>query len=199
MDKDLSRKFFNQQAATWDQTIRKNHSRQLDAVAECIKVQPDDWVLDVGTGTGVFIPYIHQYVNGNGRIICVDYAINMLLRARQKKTSEDVTFICSEVETLNCFTNTFDCVICYATFPHFHDKIAALTNIHRMMKPRAALYIFHTAGREAINAIHRGISDLDDHLIPEVENMRTLLIAAGFLQIEIEDLPDSYMATANKI
>ncbi len=198
MDKELSRKYFNEKASTWDATIRNNHSKQLNSMAKRIDILPDDWVLDVGTGTGIFLPYISQFVNGSGKIICIDYAINMLLLAFQKKVPADITFICSEIETLSLFSNMFDRVICYASFPHFHDKPNALQNIHRMMKPAASLYICHTASRQAINTLHLDIPGFDDHLIPDQPTMKTLLREANFSDILIQEETDSYFVTAIK-
>lgn len=198
MDKKISRKFFNDRACTWDQTIRNNDPQQLTAMVQRLQIKPNAWILDVGTGTGVFIPYIIKSMNGNGRIVCVDYAINMLYQAQKKKLSSDVAFICSEIETLHVFSNTFDTVICYSTFPHFHDKPSALGNIHRMMKPGADLYICHTASSQTINAIHRGIPDFSDHLLPDQEQMEKLLQDVGFIDVAVWDTANSYLAAAKK-
>ena len=198
MDKKISRKFFNDKASTWDQSIRNNDPLQLTALAKRLQIKPNSWILDVGTGTGVFIPYIKNSMNGSGRIICVDYAINMLHQAQKKKLSSDIAFICSEIETLHLFSNTFDTVVCYSTFPHFHDKLSALGNIHRMMKLGADLYICHTASSQTINAIHRSIPDFSDHLIPDQGQMEKLLQAVGFIEVAVCDTDNSYLATAMK-
>ncbi len=81
MDKRISRKFFNDQAEHWDDTARNNDPEKLRKMADRLGIDEDSCVLDVGTGTGVFIPYIAEKLNGGGKIISMDYAINMLLRA----------------------------------------------------------------------------------------------------------------------
>lgn len=197
MDKSISRKFFNDRAEHWDETVRNNDPVRLQEMADRLSIEEGSWVLDVGTGTGVFIPYVSQMLNGRGRIICVDYAINMLLKAESKNHhGKRLDYICSEIESLKIKSNIFDVATCYSTFPHFHDKPKALTNLARLLKSNGILYICHTASKETINEIHRNIPDFQDHLLPQKEEMAQLLSNAGFSDILIDDNPDYYLVKA---
>ncbi|MBM3137517.1 MAG: class I SAM-dependent methyltransferase [Chloroflexi bacterium] len=198
MDKKISRQFFNDQAEHWDETARNNDPVKLRALADRLMIPEQGWVLDVGTGTGVFLPYIKERVNHKSRLISIDFAFNMLEIAHTKNSTNSVDFVCSEIETLHISPNCFDVIICYSTFPHFHDKPRALSNIFNLLKRDGWLYVCHTASRETINNIHRNILDFEDHLIPERQEMEYLLTLIGFLNIEITDQPDSYLASARK-
>ncbi len=198
MDKKVSRKYFNDQADHWDETARNNDPQKLRTMADRLQIPQESWVLDVGTGTGVFLPYIKERVNHRGSIISMDYALNMLRIAKTKKDGNSIQYVCAEIETLRFCPELFDVVVCYSTFPHFHDKPHALSNIHRLLKPDGWLYICHTASRETINNIHQGIPDFQDHLLPEKEEMGSLLSDAGFQNFEINEQPDSYLVSARK-
>jgi demethylmenaquinone methyltransferase/2-methoxy-6-polyprenyl-1,4-benzoquinol methylase len=198
MDKRVSRKYFNEKAERWDETIRNNDANKLQALADRLSIPQQAWILDVGTGTGVFLSYIKERVNHNSHVFCMDFAFNMLIKAKSKYRDSAVDFVCAEIETLQFSPNLFDVVMCYSTFPHFHDKPGALSTIHHLLKPGGRLYIGHTASRETINNIHRAIPDFRDHLIPEKPEMKNLLHQAGFSEFDVTELPESYLAAARK-
>jgi len=60
------------------------------------------------------------------------------------------------------------------------------------------MYICHTASREFINNIHRGIPDFSDHLLPEKEKMTGLIDKAGFSRVEVSEEEDAYLAVGFK-
>ena len=198
MDKKTSRQYFNQQAVTWDETERSNAPHQLAALVERLHIPSDSLVLDVGSGTGVFVPYIQRKVGRKGRVVCVDYAFNMLLVARSKNNNHCSNQVCAEIETAGFQPGIFDSAVCYSTFPHFHDKLHALENMFRLLSPGGSVFICHSASRQFINAIHQNIPDFQDHLIPAKDVMFDLLKNAGFIKITIEEGADSYLACAQK-
>ena len=198
MDKSVSIEYFKKKASEWDVFPRSNQPEKLQAMADRLDISEEARVLDIGTGTGIFLPFIFQNMNGSGQIVCVDFAIEMLLQAKRKNFSKEVRFTCAEIENVRFQNYLFDTAVCYSTFPHFHDKPKALVNIHRLLMPGGLLYICHTASREAINQIHQNLPNLQDHLIPEYDEMKNLLIKAGFTNIQIEEEGDSYLAKSRK-
>ena len=198
MDKQVSRQFFNDSASYWDETVRNNDPVKLRMMAKKLSFPPDARVLDVGTGTGVFVPYILSRLNGSGRVECVDFAFRMLEIAQKKNGNEGIEHVCAEIETAVFARETFDAAVCYSTFPHFHDKARALENIYNLLAAGGKVTICHTASREAINAIHQNIPDLRDHLIPEEGAMRKMLTAAGFGEVVIMDDVEYYLAEAKR-
>lgn len=198
MDKNKARKYFNDRAAHWDEEARNNDPVKLKVMASLLQFPDNASILDVGTGTGVFVPYLKERANGKSRIICMDFAFNMLAIAKQKNGGGYVHHICSEVETLRFCCQLFDAVVCYSTFPHFHDKPLAMCNIHSLLKPGGFLYICHTASRETINKIHRNIPDFQDHLLPEKEEMTALLTNSGFKNTHIAEFEEYYLTVSEK-
>ena len=181
MDKRVSRQYFNDLAATWDETTRNNDPVKLQALVKKLKLPASGWILDVGTGTGVFLPYISESLNSSSHLVSMDFALNMVAIAKKKQAGQEIKFICAEIESVRFTSELFDAVICYSTFPHFHDKPMALAIFINALSLAGCLYICHSASREQINQIHSKIPDLKDHLIPDDDEMRGLLLSSGFV------------------
>ena len=78
----MSRDFFNVRAATWDENIAEKDTSRLEVILARIDIEPGSVVLDVGTGTGVFVPYLLRRIGDHGQLVCLDFAEKMLAIAR---------------------------------------------------------------------------------------------------------------------
>jgi demethylmenaquinone methyltransferase/2-methoxy-6-polyprenyl-1,4-benzoquinol methylase len=93
---------------------------------------------------------------------------------------------------------SFDVCVCYSCFPHFSDKVKALSEIYRVLKKVGYIHICHTSSRDQINSIHREIPAVCNDLIPDQDEMRRIMASAGFNDIEIYESNDSYLASGIK-
>lgn len=191
------REYFNSKASVWDELIAERDGRKLRALAARLGIPPGSRVLDVGTGTGVFVPYLLQRMDG-GRLVCLDIAEEMLKRARAKGFPGNVEYLHGDVASLPLSDGIFDAVVCYSSFPHFQDKARALAEMRRVLRDGGRLFICHSSSREEINDIHRSIAAVQHDLLPDGAEMYQLLREAGFGGIEVEDSPTGYFATAVK-
>lgn len=191
--------YFNEKAGIWDETVAEKDVTKLEAMAGRLALEPGFIVLDVGTGTGVFVPYILSRIGGKGRLVCLDFAEEMLKRVRAKGFRGNIEYICADITHTRLSEETFDAVVCYSSFPHFQDKPAALGEIHRLLKPAGRLFICHTSSSRVINGIHRQIPEVQNDLIPAEAEMRQMLSAAGFNEISICDDNDWYLSAGRKI
>jgi ubiquinone/menaquinone biosynthesis C-methylase UbiE len=198
MDKKVSRQFFNKEASNWDETASTNDVEKLRALAERLPIPKHASVLDVGTGTGVFVPYIRSKIEVSGQVVCLDFAYEMLVEAQKKNHDDRIHYVCAEIETVRFSDQKFNAVVCYSTFPHFHDKPLALGNIFDLLSPGGIVFICHTASREFINNIHKNHPPFADHLIPEKVEMTSLLEQSGFSEISITEDSAYYLAQATK-
>ena len=194
----MSREFFNTRAATWDEKVTEKDPSKLEAILARMDIEPGSAVLDVGTGTGVFVPYLLHKIGEQGQLVCLDFAENMLAITRAKRFSEDIRYICADITESGLPDNVFDAVVCYSVFPHFEDKPKILDEIYRVLKPDGRLFIAHTSSRQAINDIHRSLPEVSDHVFPENEELEMMLTSAGFIDISISDGRDSYFVRAVK-
>ncbi len=194
----MSRAFFNERAAVWDENFAEKDTSRLRELARVLDLKPGSVVLDAGTGTGVFLPFILDRIGEEGRIVALDYAQEMLKRTRAKNLSHNIVFLCADVVNLPLPDAVFDCIVCYSSFPHFRNKPKALAQMNRVLKAGGALHICHTSSRERINQIHSQISVVKNDFIPDDAEMKLMLKGAGFGNISIEANGKSYLVTARK-
>jgi ubiquinone/menaquinone biosynthesis C-methylase UbiE len=195
----VTRKYFNEKAANWDEKVAEKDVTKLEEMARCLAIEPGATVLDVGTGTGVFVPYILSCLGENGRLVCLDFAEEMLKRAQAKGFMGNIEYIQADIVNTGLDDETFDAVVCYSSFPHFQDKQRALNEINRVLKKGGRLIICHTSSRATINDIHRQIPQVKNDLIPDEDEMRQLLSVAGFTEINIYDNDENYLTSAKKL
>jgi len=190
--------YFNQSAAIWDETISEKDTTKLRRMAKRLNINPSSTVLDVGTGTGVFIPFLLSEVGENGQIVALDFAEEMLRKAQAKGFNGNIDYLCADVMNIPVADEVFDAIVCYSSFPHFQDKPRALAEMNRVIKSGGRLLICHTTSRDTINEIHRQIPAVQNDIIPDEDGMQILLSIAGFTDIKIGDDSESYLCSARK-
>lgn len=195
----MLRSYFNEKAATWDTTIAEKNTTNLQRMAQRLNIKPGSSVLDVGTGTGIFVPFLLNKIGAKGQLVSIDIAEEMLKISRAKDFAGNIKHLHADVVNLPLTEKTFDAIVCYSSFPHFHNKPKALIEMSRALRISGRLYICHTSSRSAINAIHRDLPAVKNDLIPDTMEMHELLSRSGFSEIKIEDRDDSYLASALKV
>jgi ubiquinone/menaquinone biosynthesis C-methylase UbiE len=194
----MIRTYFNGKAAIWDEIAAEKDRSKLMQMAERLDIRSGSMILDIGTGTGVFIPYMLHSTGCEGKILALDIAEEMLHQARAKGFNGAVAYLNADVAHIPLLEESVDSVVCYSSFPHFQDKEKALAEICRVVKRGGRLSICHSSSREAINGIHNGIPEVAHDVIPEEWEMREMLSEAGFADIVIEDNCENYLCRALK-
>ena len=194
----MIRTYFNQRAAVWDETSSEKDMVKLERMAQRLNIEPGSTVLDVGSGTGVFIPFLSSKVGKNGRLIALDFAEEMLRKARAKGLNGNIEYLHADMTSAPLLEEVFDVAVCYSSFPHFQDKLRTLSEVNRVLKNGGRLFICHTSSRAKINQFHRQISAVENDIIPDEVEMQIMLSMAGFTDIKIDDSSGSYLASARK-
>jgi len=192
------RAYFNQKAAGWDETSSEKDTTKLERMAKRLDIEPGSFVLDVGTGTGVFIPYLLREIGKSGRIVALDFAEKMLRQGQAKGLSGNIDYLCADVADIPLGNEIFDVIVCYSSFPHFQDKLRAFAEMNRVIKRGGRLLICHTSSQDKINEIHRAIPAVQNDIIPDKSEVQGTLSMAGFVDIEVESGSESYLASARK-
>ena len=195
----MIRTYFNQKADVWDETCSEQDAAKLEQIANRLGIEPGDNVLDVGSGTGVFIPLLLSRIGKEGRLVALDFAEEMLKKAQAKGFNGDIQYLHADVTNMPLLEKVFDVVVCYSSFPHFQDKLRALVEINRVTKSGGRLVICHTSSRAQINQIHHEIPAVENDIIPDKNEMQIVLSMAGFTDIMIDDGCESYLASARKL
>ncbi|UCC15972.1 MAG: class I SAM-dependent methyltransferase [Dehalococcoidales bacterium] len=194
----MLREYFNSRADIWDDNIAEKDSDKLFGMCERLELKLGSIILDVGTGTGIFLPYLINSIEENGKIIALDLAEEMLAKARAKFPRENIEYLHANIMDIPICEEIFDSVVCYSSFPHFRDRHKALMEMRRVMKPGGRMFICHTSSRHHINGIHSTLPGMENDLLPAPDEMRILLSKSEFTVVKIEEDSESYLAVAEK-
>jgi ubiquinone/menaquinone biosynthesis C-methylase UbiE len=193
--------YFNKAADTWDKRFYTSRlSSFLEKLVPQFGLEPGQNILDVGTGTGVLIPYLIRAVGADGSVTAIDYSENMIKVCRTKHSHlKNVSIKLGNIEEDAFPKESFDAVICFGVFPHLENKEKALRNINRTLKPDGKLVIAHALSSEELKAHHNNASSTVMHdVLPEEAEMKKLLEQTGFAEISIKDEPGCYLCIAHK-
>lgn len=192
----MLRQYFNGKAGTWDENVTEKDTGKLACMADRLNLKPGYAVLDVGTGTGVFLPYLLDKVGQEGKVVALDIAEEMLAVSRKKNTNQNVRYMQADICSIPMNGGVFDTIVCYSSFPHFRDKPKSLAEMKRVLKKGGSLVICHTSSRAHINEIHSQIPIVKEDILPDVDEMRKLMSSAGLDVLVAEEDSDSYFVSA---
>jgi ubiquinone/menaquinone biosynthesis C-methylase UbiE len=118
--------------------INRSAARGLDP-------RPSDTVLDVGCATGAMTLEVGDWLDGakGGLAVGIDASPEMIGRARRKAAGRPCRFDLGAAEHLPYGDATFDKAVSTFFFHHLclQDKLAALREIHRVLRPEGRLVI----------------------------------------------------------
>jgi ubiquinone/menaquinone biosynthesis C-methylase UbiE len=165
------------------------------------RLQKSAVVLDVATGPGTMARLAAKRIGRGGRVVATDISRPMLDVARSKPAFLDaapITYIESPAAPLAVETAGFDVVVCQQGLQFFPDRVVALGEMRRALKPGGGLAIAvwcHIANNPIYAALHAALrdsvpADLADRLLapfswPDAEVMEDAIEAAGFRDIRV--------------
>lgn len=184
--------FFNNIAKEWDNIIEVNDEK-INMLLSKISIKDGENILDVGTGTGVLIPFLKS-LNPNGNIKGVDISEGMLTVARNKfKNIANLSFEEIDIEKTS-MKEKYDKIVLYSMFPHLQDKTNAIKVLtENNLKQGGKLIIAHSNGREYLNNMHKKADERvsEDRLIP-ILNQKKLFEEVGLKVIDAFENDEIY-------
>ncbi len=186
MKKNAEAEFFDSLAAQWD-TSRAVDFEKLTFLLSMMDISRGAHVLDVGSGTGVLLPYLKDAIGSSGSITALDFSKEMLARAQEKYEGlEGINYVCDDVLKYET-KDLYDVVVCLNFFPHIKDKTVFLHRMKQFLKPKAMLVVMHDISRQAVNAIHQGCAAVQEDRLPGSKILAKMLEQAGYrVQNEID-------------
>lgn len=184
------KEFFDSCAETWDETIFHD-PKKLEKILSALDLKPGQKVLDVGSGTGVMIPYIYNYVKESGSIVAIDFSEDMIMRSKRKHPIEKFPNLKFRVQDINKFSmkREYDAILCYSCFPHFNNKNHTIAHLTKGLKKKGKLMIAHSDSRETINNIHKNAKSkiISQDSLPTIEEISSLMERLGLNVIKTLD------------
>jgi ubiquinone/menaquinone biosynthesis C-methylase UbiE len=191
--------YFDQLAITWDKELTRERLNCLSNIIKELGIKCGDYVLDIGSGTGVLLPFLIPELGDEGKIIALDFSAEMLGQAQAKNLPSIVGFAQADVLAIPLADNSVDLAICNGVFPHFNDKAKALKEIVRVLRTNGRLVISHTMSREMLNRLHQSIGGVvASDLLPDEPQLRGLLKQARLNITHFEDSPERYLVIADR-
>ena len=124
---------------------------RMERIVAAASIRNGETVLDVGTGTGALIPLIQRY--RPDRVIACDLSGRMLDQLARR--FPDVACHQHDVRDLDLADASIDVVFMNAMYGNIVDKVGAMTNLARMLRPSSRLVISHPEGRAFVDQIAR--------------------------------------------
>lgn len=109
--------FFDEMAGVWNKTCRYD-TRRIEKVLSVLQLKQGDTVLDIGTGTGVMIPFIREQVGHYAPIVAVDSSEKMLREASLRFPNAEFCFAPGRCGA-GSFGWTFQCYFAVFGVPSF--------------------------------------------------------------------------------
>jgi SAM-dependent methyltransferase len=171
------------------------------ALVDKVNLNSGIMVLDVGCGTGAATRYTANFVGPNGRVAGVDINAGMIEVAKSLSESAGapIDWYENSAFELPFEKNTFDVALSAQTIQFLGDRVAALKEMHRVLRPRGQLAISVWCGvghNPYFDALMKAVTN---HLGAETASglgaaftlskpseIEELLVAAGLQKVEVE-------------
>jgi len=196
--KDMNKIYFNKIAHKWDRMIYHD-PQKLNWFFEKLSLKEGNVVLDVGTGTGILIPYILRRIGKKGKIFAIDISNKMIEIAKKRHLSPNIFFILGDVEEYEFKDILFDNIICYSVFPHFCEQEKTIKKLSLLLKSSGSLSVFHSASRRYINNIHRENGfHFEKNILPPAKDVADMMVNSGLSVPLIYDNDTLYLVIGKK-
>jgi SAM-dependent methyltransferase len=191
--------FFDQQAPRWDQTGPDPvvTLRRLGELEGRLGLVAGMDLLEVGCGTGQITGWLVERARP-GRVVAWDFSPAMLAEARARGVDADFELrdICEVGEE----ARRFDVVLCFQAFPHFRDRVAAMRQMARQLKPSGELVVMHLLGSRQVSAIHHRVGgSVGGDQLPPATAWPELAGRAGLRVTEAVDCEDLFLIKARRV
>src|SRR5918997_3040594 len=176
-------------------------------LVDALKVEPNDFVLDLACGTGAVSKEISHRLTGSGALVGIDLSSTALSIANSWVSSFDnKCFIQMDAENIG-FKSVFNKVSCQYALSFFPDPARVMSEVRNLMisKGRIGIVVHGTEeGVPYLSAISGPISKcipstvskrlLSVHRFGRPEDLRQLIIDAGFSNISLSKFTFDYEA-----
>ncbi|KKS03544.1 MAG: Methyltransferase type 11 [candidate division WWE3 bacterium GW2011_GWF2_41_45] len=194
---------FNKLSSSYKNLFTSDSTQRakVQSLVNSWNIQRGSKVLEIGGGIGDLSPYLLRKIGTEGELFFLDISPKMVVKARERLYGyNNIRFFCGDI-TSATFSDSFDSIVVFNTFPHFLNKQKAFSNMYKLLRKGGNLVISHNNSRWGIVGHHKRkefsslVSDF-----PEDSVVFELLTKVGF-DIEVfenNEGYDYYLVTAKK-
>ncbi len=185
--------FFDALAPSWDENEIRSTPERVRDILRKLPISEGMNVLDLGTGTGVLVPYLSEIVGPTGHVTAIDLSDGMLAIARKKFGHLlNVEFLKLDFEEEQ-LPGLYDVAMLYSVYPHLHSPADTIEWLFKMnMKPGGVIVIAFPSDEKFINNIHHERKAEHDHL-PPAHVLAEMIKRWGFHTQVIAESSDEYI------
>lgn len=185
--------FFDNLAPTWDANEIRSTPERVRTILGKLPISKGMTVLDLGTGTGVLVPYLSEIVGPAGHVTAIDLSEGMLSIAKQKYGElKNVEFLKIDFEEEQ-IPGLYDVVMLYSVYPHLHAPADTMEWLFKMnVKPGGVIIIAFPSDEKFINNIHHERQSESDHL-PSAHILADMINSWGFCASVVSATEDEYI------
>ena len=151
MDNSKVKQFFDFKSAHWDERPTRPSEVYDNFAKEYFRINKGDKVLDLGCGSGTFIPAIYKL--NHASVTGMDISDKMIDLAKPKFAgNDDVTLMAGDFYDSDI--KGFDVIVCHNAISHFLDSKELSKKCAAALNPGGRLVITHFVNFEEINKRH---------------------------------------------
>lgn len=184
IDKQRARQNFERAAERYDSValLQREIADRLLERLDYVRMEPGA-ILDLGSGTGYAIPALQRRYP-KARIIALDFAHAMLLRARRRgRWFKRPLCVCADAETLPLVDGAVDLIVSNATLQWCSNLDETFTECLRVLRP-GGLLMFTTFGPDTLKELRASWAQVDQatHVSPflDMHDIGDALVRARF-------------------
>jgi arsenite methyltransferase len=171
-----------------------------DVVLERARIEPDDTVADVGTGTGLLALGALERIGPDGAVVALDISVDCLEELRATCDDARVSYLVGDAEVLPLPDASVDVAVMRSVLIYVRDRAKAARELLRVLRPGGRVSIFEPVNRLATplweivdfgELEQRVIEDFNrrwppDHPLHDfdVADLEGWFAAAGFAEVE---------------
>jgi SAM-dependent methyltransferase len=187
-------------AKQWIQRLEREEReiyRERETIARTVGIKPGADLADIGTGTGIFLPYFSAAAGPKGLVYAVDIVPSFLelVEERNQKAGRRnvVTVLCSE-RSVELPENSIDLAFICDVYHHFEYPKSSLASIHQALRSGGEIVLveFKRVPGESSDWILKHVRAGQEVFTSEIES-------AGFKKVaDYPILKDNYMLRFRK-
>lgn len=180
---------FDAQVDFFKQQIPTDVQQRLLEIVKAAGLTASSSVLDVGTGTGVLIPFIKRF--SVSEIVGCDLSPAMLEEATARYP--DIDFWCGDMVDLPLYKGPFEVIFFNAMFGNVWDQRAVLEKAVELLLDGGRIVISHPMGAGFVRQLAQQDSALVSHTLPSSEELAELIKGLPLNVIRFDDQQELYL------